>query len=278
MKITVGQCLIEKVTEQTIALPLRRLFPDHVSEMAHYPDDASVDISVHSWLVTTPGDVILIDTATGNGRERTHALLFHQLNTPYLARLRQTGISPEQVTLVLLTHVHTDHVGWNTHLVDGEWQPLFPNARYICSKRELERCQADPVQQALYHDSILPLINSGQLEVIDIEHSPHYSGVLRYMPTPSHSSDHASLTLVSDQQHALFSGDLMHHGMQFEHPHWSSVFCADKPLATRSRRQAIDWAVAHQAVWFSSHFSGSSYGRVIQTDEREYQWHMAEEK
>lgn len=278
MKITVGQCLIEKVTEQTIALPLRRLFPDHVSEMADYPDDASVDISVHSWLVTTPDDVILIDTATGNGRKRTHAPLFHQLNTPYLARLRQTGISPEQVTLVLLTHVHTDHVGWNTHLVDGEWQPLFPHARYVCSKRELERCQADPVQQALYHDSILPLINSGQLEVIDIEHSPLYSGVLRYMPTPGHSSDHASLTLVSDQQHALFSGDLMHHGVQFEYPHWSSVFCADKPLATRSRRQAIDWAVAHQAVWFSSHFAGSSYGRVIQTDEREYQWHMAEEE
>lgn len=278
MRITVGQCQVEKITEQTTSFPLRQLFPDHIDEMINYPEDAAVGLSIHSWLVKTPEDIILIDTATGNGRNRGGIPLFDHLNSNYLERLKQTGIAAEQVSLVLMTHIHTDHVGWNTHWNEGEWQPLFPHARYVCSARELAKCQADPGRQELYRDSILPLIKSGQLDAIDIEQSPLFSGVLRYMPTPGHSDDHGSLLLVSDQQHAIFTGDLMHHEVQFEHPHWNSVFCENKPQASLSRRKAIDWALEHQAIWFSSHFAGASFGRVRYDGSQRYQWQTPEEE
>lgn len=266
MHIHVGDCLIEKVTEQTAALPFAALYPDHLAEMPVDLAQQAAELSIHSWVVRTRDDVIIIDTATGNQRDRDHKPLFHQLQTDYARHLAQAGVQPHEVTLVLMTHIHTDHVGWNTHWQDGRWQPMFPNARYICSAPELVRCQHTPAMQALYIDSILPLINSGQLETVEVAHSPLFAGVLRYLPTPGHSVDHASLLLTSGNQQAIFSGDVMHHPIQFTYPRWNSVFCENKAQAVRSRQLAIDWCLQHQAIWFSSHFSASSCGRVIAAD------------
>ncbi|MDO6408744.1 MBL fold metallo-hydrolase [Pantoea phytobeneficialis] len=263
MKIQVGDCLIEKVTEQTATLPFAALYPDHLAQMPVGLAPQLATLSIHSWVVRTGKDIIIIDTATGNQRDRDHKPLFHQLQTDYAQRLVRAGVDPHAVTLVLMTHIHTDHVGWNTHWRDGRWQPMFPNARYICSAAELARCEKNPAMQALYLDSILPLINSGQLETVAVDGSPLFAGVLRYLPTPGHSIDHASLLLSSRGQQAFFSGDVMHHPLQFQFPRWNSVFCENKALAVRSRQLAIDWCLQHQAIWFSSHFSASSCGRVI---------------
>lgn len=272
MPIRVGQCLIEKVTEQTAAVPFGSLYPDHRDEMSGALTQQSAELSIHSWVVRTGNDIIIIDTATGNQRERDHKPLFHQLQTDYVARLAQAGVQPQDVTMVLMTHIHTDHVGWNTHWLEGSWQPMFPRARYICSARELERCQNTPAMQALYLDSILPLLKSGQLETVDVNDSPLFGGVLRYLPTPGHSCDHASLLLTSHQQHAIFSGDVMHHPIQFQFPHWNSVFCEDKALAVLSRQRAMDWCLQYQAIWFSSHFSARSCGRVVPADNGLLHW------
>ncbi|MDE1186732.1 MAG: MBL fold metallo-hydrolase [Pantoea sp.] len=272
MPIRVGDCLIAKVTEQTAAVPFSALFPESCHEMSSAIAQQTAELSIHSWVVRSGDDIIIIDTATGNQRERDHKPQFHQLQTDYAARLAQAGVQPQDVTLVLMTHIHTDHVGWNTHWQEGRWQPMFPHARYICSALELERCQNTPAMQALYLDSILPLINSGQLETVDVDNSPRFAGVLRYLPTPGHSSDHASLMLSSQHQHALFSGDVMHHPIQFQFPLWNSVFCEDKALAVRSRQRAIDWCLQNQAIWFSSHFSASSCGRVLPADDGQLHW------
>ncbi|MFC6211670.1 MULTISPECIES: MBL fold metallo-hydrolase [Rahnella] len=261
--VTVGNCRISKITEQTASFKLTSLFPDHLCDMAD-DEDKYIELSVHSWVIKTASDIIIIDTATGNHRNRNNVPLFHQLNTNYLQNLKQAGFSPEDVTYVLLTHLHTDHVGWNTGGRDGKWKPFFPNARYICSETELEHCKKDEKRRELYQDSILPLIENGKLETIDIQASPLFAGILKFMPTPGHSIDHASITLQSAGEYALFTGDIMHNPVQFAYPHWNSVFCENKPLAEQSRIKAIDWCKEHHALWFSSHFPGASYGRVLE--------------
>ncbi|WP_210080437.1 MBL fold metallo-hydrolase [Pantoea endophytica] len=268
MTIRVGDCLITKVSEQTAAFPLGVLFTPHRAEMSNELAEQPAEMSIHSWVVRTGEHTIIIDTATGNGRSRDNKPLFHQLNTPYAANLAQAGVDPAEVTLVLMTHIHTDHVGWNTHQRDGEWQPMFPNARYICSAWELAHCQQNPAAQELYHDSILPLIGSGQLETINVQDSPLFAGVLRYLSTPGHSVDHASIVLESAGESAIFAGDVMHNAIQFQYPHWNSLFCEDKALAVTSRQQVVDWCAQHQAIWFSTHFNGSACGRVT----RDGQW------
>ena len=271
-KIRVGDCTVEKITEQTATLPLTALYPDHQLPPSAKNPLQSAELSIHSWLVRTPEQVILIDTATGNGRQRGNKPLFHQLNTAYYSRLLESGISPDEVSLVIMTHIHTDHVGWNTHLVNGQWQPLFPSARYICSATELEACRTDPQQQELFNDSLLPLIASGQLDTVNVSESPCFAGVLSYLPTPGHSIDHASLILHSAGQSAIFTGDIMHHPVQFRFPDWNSVFCEDKPQAIHSRQKALEWAVGNKALWFSSHFAGSSVGRVTRDSHQQYHW------
>lgn len=268
MKIRVGDCLIEKVSEQVGTFPFSALYPAHRAEMHDQFAAQLADISIHSWVVRTGEHTVVIDTATGNGRNRANKPLFHQLNSPYAEHLAQAGVDPADVTLVLMTHIHTDHVGWNTHWHHGEWQPMFPNARYICSERELKHCQQDTDSQVLYRDSILPLIERVQLETITIDDSPLFAGVLRYVATPGHSIDHASIVLESRGESAIFAGDVMHHPVQFHYPHWNSRFCEDLPRAVVSRRNVIDWCRQHHAVWFSSHFHGSSCGRVS----RDGQW------
>lgn len=260
--VTVGNCKISKISEQTASFKLASLFPDHLCDM-NGEEDKNVELSIHSWVIKTDDDIIIIDTATGNNRNRNNIPLFHQLNTNYLENLRQAGVSPDDVTYVLLTHLHTDHVGWNTDGQEGEWQPLFPNARYICSEIELKQCKTDEKRHALYKDSILPLIKNRKLETINIQTSPVFAGILKFMPTLGHSIDHASIILQSAGEFALFTGDVMHSPVQFTHPHWNSVFCENKPLAEQSRRKAIDWCKEHDALWFSSHFPKASFGRIL---------------
>jgi len=260
--VTVGNCKISKISEQTASFKLASLFPDHLCDM-NGEEDKNVELSIHSWVIKTDDDIIIIDTATGNNRNRNNIPLFHQLNTNYLKNLRQAGVSPDDVTYVLLTHLHTDHVGWNTDGQEGEWHPLFPNARYICSDIELKQCETDEKRHALYQDSILPLIKNRKLETINIQTSPLFAGILKFMPTPGHSIDHASIILQSAGEYALFTGDVMHSPVQFTHPHWNSVFCENKPLAEQSRRKVIDWCKEHDALWFSSHFPKASFGRIL---------------
>ncbi|CAM3261827.1 Metallo-beta-lactamase L1 type 3 [Klebsiella pneumoniae] len=134
-----GDSLIFKVPEREISLQPAALYPEAFPVAEAEAVIQPIALSIHSWVVQTPHDLIVIDTATGNGRERGGNPLYHQLNTPYLENLRAAGVNPEDVTLVLLTHLHTDHVGWNTVWQDDRWVPLFPNARYLCSAKELSR-------------------------------------------------------------------------------------------------------------------------------------------
>lgn len=240
--------------------------------------------SIHSWLVRTPHHTILIDTATGNDKNRPDIPPLHQLNAPFLARLAAAGVAPEEVDYVLLTHVHADHVGWNTRLVDGRWTPTFPNATYIFSRIEQAYGEsladgaepaADPAlgpalrkpADRVYDDSVRPVIDAGLARLVTVDGSEVLKGI-SFIPTPGHSVDHASIRLVSRGEQALFAGDVMHHPLQVYEPSLNSCFCEFPQAALRSRNFVLEDAADSGATVFTTHFAQSSTGRITRSGER----------
>ena len=227
--------------------------------------------SIHTWLIRTRQHTILIDTATGNDKERVWFPRLNRLNTPYLERLKAAGVTPEMVDCVILTHLHVDHVGWNTRLVDGVWEPTFPNATYVFSKAE-QRHYSDPenypeknrVKFIIYKDSVLPVIHAGQAEIVLPDGTEFLEGVSLY-PVPGHSPGQMAVGLTSNGEEALFGGDVMHHPVQVYRPEWNSVYCEDTEKARASRKWVLDYLADRHALYFSSHFAGTSAGRVTRT-------------
>ena len=242
----------------------------HVAGMVPDCLDATrehVVVSTHSWLVRTPRHTVIVDTAVGNGKTRAMKGFDH-LQEPWLDRLAAAGVKPEAVDFVLLTHLHSDHVGWNTRQMDGRWIPTFPNARYVMARREQERLASimekdgpDAPKTAFYADSVLPVIEAGQAVYVDVDGGQPLEDFTFY-PTPGHSTNHMSIGLRSREAYGLFAGDVMHHPIQVYRPEWSSVFSEDKERGLRSRAWALNHMADTGALVFSSHFPESSTGHV----------------
>jgi len=229
--------------------------------------------SIHSWVVRTHLHTVLVDTCVGNHKHRPSLPRFHELRLPFLDRLAAVGVVPEAVDYVLCTHLHADHCGWNTKLVDGRWVPTFPNARYVFSKAEQSHWSGsaghDGFNAGVYTDSVLPVIEAGQALVIDGEGEIE-DGVTLH-PTPGHTAGHMAIRLRSNGEEALFSGDIMHQPIQIYHPDWNSRFCEQAEAARASRRWVLDHAAERRAILFSSHFALSSAGRVDRHGDR-FSW------
>ncbi|NHN88402.1 MBL fold metallo-hydrolase [Acetobacter conturbans] len=276
---TVGEARIVKVPDMMLAaLPPSRLLPDWNDDQAQQAGLWLADtldapqthalLSVHSWLVEDRGRKILIDTGAGNDKARPAAPYFDHLHTTYLENLSQTGIQPEEIDFVLLTHLHVDHVGWNTRLQDGVWCPTFPNARYLFSREEFEFFSNPANDTERNHtsfmtraDSVDPIVNAGLADPVEVDGTDVLEG-FSFHPTPGHTPHHASIVLQSGSEQVLFTGDVMHHPVQVMYPEWNSVFDADPETAVKSRKWALDYARTHDATLFTSHFPLTSAGRV----------------
>ena len=226
-----------------------------------------VVISTHAWLVQTPAYTLLVDTAVGNDKKRSIPP-FDSLREPFLERLAEFGVSPDSVDYVLHTHLHSDHIGWNTRLVDGRWKPTFPNATTILPQQELDRWEelvktegADSPKSAPYFDSVVPVLEAGRVTTIGTEGGQALDGFL-FHPTPGHCSGHMSIGFSSGGDYGFFSGDVMHHPIQVNYPERSSVFSEDHEGGRASRRWALDHAAETAALVLTPHFPGSSAGRV----------------
>ncbi len=240
---------------------LQALQPDHVAPSGH------LILSTHAWLVRTGKYQVLVDTGIGNDKTRPTPL-FHQLQTDFLSNLRQAQASPDDIDFVLLTHLHTDHVGWNTQLVNGQWVPTFRNARYVFSRREYDvlsaQARAGTDRRGFFEDSVQPIVAAGQ--ALPVEASEQILDGVTLHPTPGHSVDHWSIGMVSRGETALFAGDVMHHPIQVDQTQLNSVFCAAPDAARRSRLWALQYAEETNALFCSSHFAGRSAGRIRRAD------------
>lgn len=290
----IGATTIQKITEMSLnAMALPQLLPAlSMAELDRHPEwlpegtsdaEGHALLSLHVWLVRHAGRTILIDTGAGNDKSRSQQMVLDHLSNPLLERLADAGVTPEDVDCILHTHIHSDHVGWNTRLLDGEWVPTFPNAEVVCSDLEWRygvaltdgdhaataacRREADlgePVRipvSGTFADSMRPLDGRVPVRRITIDGSEVLPGI-RYMSTPGHSIDHASIELVSDGQIALFSGDVFHHPTEIYLPELVSVFCEFPDAARLSRRRFMERAADNDAIVFTSHFPQSSIGSI----------------
>lgn len=231
-------------------------------------------LSVHSWLLDTGNAKILVDPCVGNQKPRSSAQAFDMLDTPFLARLEQAGARPEDIDFVFCTHLHVDHCGWNTRLVDGRWIPTFPNAKYFFSRREEEywKCH-DTTESAgddfllkanvgVYSDSVLPVLEAGQAILLD-EQPFSIANCMSIEPGYGHTIGHLIGILKSGSEGILFAGDALHHQLQIYHPDWNTHSSADPDQARRTRHQILDRCV-DEGLWLAAaHFMPPYMVKVV---------------
>jgi glyoxylase-like metal-dependent hydrolase (beta-lactamase superfamily II) len=250
---------------------LREKFDRHASWMVpvHYdPASDRLITSNHSWLIRTGRHTILLDSCAGNHKERPWLPRFHQLNTPFLERLRDAGASPGEIDIVLCTHLHADHVGWNTRLDNGRWVPTFPNARYLFSRTENDhwnpaigdRRQRNPGRALMYDDSVLPVIQSGQAILLEGEHAIEDSVLVK--PAPGHTPGHVILDFRDGAAAGLFCGDVIHHPVQVYEPAWNTRFCELPEDARATRRRVLEHCAEQGALLFPTHFAAPHVAAV----------------
>ncbi len=246
----------------------RAVFERHLPYMPgqYAADRHRLVSSIHTWLIRTGRHTILVDTCCGNHKPRPWMRRFNQLDTPWLAQLADAGVQPEDVDFVLCTHLHADHVGWNTRLENGRWVPTFPNARYLFSDLDDRRFNparnpaVEPDRAIIYGDSVLPVVESGQAQLIDGVHA--IDDGLRIEPSPGHTPGHVILKLSDAGRHGLFAGDTLHHVIQVFFPDWNSSFCLDQAAARSTRRRILEFCADHDALLFPTHFGAPHVVRV----------------
>jgi glyoxylase-like metal-dependent hydrolase (beta-lactamase superfamily II) len=231
--------------------------------------------SIHSWLVRTPHHTILVDSCIGNHKPRPSLPHFDMRNAPWLERLRAAGVAPEEVDFVLCTHLHADHVGWNTQLRDGRWVPTFPNAKYLFTQAEFDRWderRADyiprPINQHVFADSILPVVESGQMLLVADGHA--VDDTMTVESAIGHTAGHIKIRLQSGGQEGMFSGDVIHHPIQLRYPTLSSAFDEDTGMALQTRLKMLADCADRNALLMPTHFAAPFCCRIAHTDGQGY--------
>lgn len=256
------------------------------------PADGGLRLGTHAWLVRRSGQVILVDAATGNGKHLPEAPVLDGLDTNFVDRLRAAGVAPEAVDLVVLTHLHADHVGWCTCRDGARWMPTFPNARHVCSRVELDDALAlarDPADDSVapaalgrrvrrpyasvFNESVRPVLDAGLVDPMAVDGREIADGIA-LLPTPGHSVDHASILLRTDEGDALFLGDTIHTPLQVVRTELDSVYCEFPDMARRSRQAVLDRAARDALLCFTSHTGGRGVGRVERVAD-DFRWSVA---
>lgn len=281
-----GPTLDKVIDLDPFRLPLQFLMPKadlealrpHRSILEpHHVDFAAGDalLGLHSLVLRVGGLTVLIDTCVGEHKPRPRRADWHdRAATGYLERLAGTGVRPQDVDIVLCTHLHADHVGWNTRLDNGRWVPTFPNARYLIGKTELAHWQAEEARDpgrhnhGAYADSVLPVVEAGLVETV--ENGFEIAGGARLMGLPGHSPGQLGLCLDCGKRgQAFFCGDVMQTPVQVLRPEWSSQFCADPEMAARTRIDLLDRAVEGGALVVPAHLR-HAWGMTIERDGQNY--------
>jgi glyoxylase-like metal-dependent hydrolase (beta-lactamase superfamily II) len=234
-------------------------------------EDGRLRMRFQSFLVRTGRHNILIDTCCGNGKDRQPRPDFHHLNTDYLACLEATGVKPEQIDFVMCTHLHWDHVGWNTQLLGGKWVPTFPNARYIIGRTEYDYWHSrfergeQGIHLTSFGDSVLPVIREEKAVLVDDDYE--FDKGIWFEPCRGHSPGHVLINLSSKGALGVVSGDVIHHRIQLAFPAMSTVADADMAQARITRTALIERLAGSGSILLPAHFPPPVFGRVAKQDQ-----------
>jgi glyoxylase-like metal-dependent hydrolase (beta-lactamase superfamily II) len=247
MQWKVGKIRITKVVELETVGSTRFILPlatnDEIQKLPwlipHFAtDEGRLKMSIHSLVVETPKHRIVVDTGLGNDKKGRNVPTWNDRNGPFLETLTAAGFPPESIDTVLCTHLHVDHVGWNTRLVGGKWVPTFANARYVFGKTEYEHWRdhsTDGAHVAVFNDSVKPIMDAGKAELIGSD--AKLTDEITMIPTPGHSPGHMSIHIKSDGEEGLLTGDVAHHPCQMAHLDWSSTADSDPRQSVVARRE-----------------------------------------
>lgn len=271
MKWHIGGVTVTKVVELEFTGGTRFILPQATRDAVkgidwlkpHFMNDlGQLIMSVHALVVQTPTRCIVVDTCIGNDKSGRMAPHWNDMQGPFLKDLAAAGTPRESVDTVLCTHLHVDHVGWNTMLVDGKWVPTFPRAKYLIGRKEFEfwSREGDAEQQQILGDSVQPILDSGLAQMVEMDH--RLSPEIRLTPTPGHTPGHVSVLIESQGARAMITGDMLHHPCQFGHPEWSPSFDNDPVAGASMRRSVMDKVADEPLLVIGTHFAAPTAGHV----------------
>jgi glyoxylase-like metal-dependent hydrolase (beta-lactamase superfamily II) len=218
--------------------------------------------SVHALLLSSRSMRMIVDPCIGNGKKRSLST-FNMLETPFLERLERLGWGRNQVTHVICTHMHVDHVGWNTVFEDDKWVPTFPKARYYFGRQDFQHYFKDAHvdRREMLADSVIPIMDAGLATLVEMD--ARITPEVRLIPTPGHSPGHASILIESAGKRAVISGDVVHHPCQLAHPNWSSDLDYDKNAARSTRMAFLEEFADKEILFIGTHFAGPTAGKLV---------------
>ena len=272
--ITLGDLTIHRIVEQEGPFMPAQAFLTGLSDdvlaanrawlQPHALDaDDQLIMCMQSYVVRTPHHIILVDTCVGNDKHRPNRPTWHmRSDDTYMRNLAAHGLRVEDIDFVMCTHLHPDHVGWNTKLLDGRWVPTFPNARYVFSKNEHTFWAAQHALKPspLYQDSVLPIIEAQRADLVadDFALGDH----TRLLPTPGHTADHFAVLFGRGRDLAAMTGDLIHTPLQARYPDLSCTFDIDPAQSARTRHAFLDRFCDSQTLCCTSHFPSPSVAKI----------------
>lgn len=272
MKWRIGKVTVTKVVEMEKTGGTRFILPQAEPAVVrqkgwmhpHFiDDDGRLKMSIHALVIEAGGRRIVVDTCLGNDKQGRHVPTWNMLQGSFLADLAAAGFPRESIDTVMCTHLHVDHVGWNTMLVDGKWVPTFPNARYLMARSEFEYWRDEPdndEQRAVFGDSVAPVFEAGLVDLVDADH--RICDEVRLVPTVGHTPGHCSVAISSEGEEALITGDFCHHPCQMAWPEWAATVDYDSAQSTRTRREVFGRLAGSRTLVIGTHFAGPSSGRV----------------
>ncbi len=275
--VSIGNITVSRVEEMIWTISPRFLFPQLTyADFEPYRDwlvphfstaDLKMRLSIHTFVVRTPHHTILVDTCIGNDRQRDIPL-WNNMRTAYLANLAAAGVDPADVDYVFCTHMHVDHVGWNTRLENGRWVPTFPNATYLFHRKEWEfwRDTEQENQAQVVKDSLRPIFDAGLVTLVDDGYVIE-DGV-RLEPTPGHTPGHCSVHLSSQGAEAVITGDMIHHPAQVAQPQWVSRACWNQELSIQTRTAFLHRYADTATLILGTHFAPPTAVYIVSEGER----------
>lgn len=272
-KWRIGDVTVTKVVELEVTGGSRFLLPQATPDVIrpitwlqpHFADEnGRLRMSIHSFVVETPQRRIVVDTCLGNDKQNRRIPHWNHRQGPFLADLTTAGFPPDSIDTVLCTHLHVDHVGWNTMLRDGKWVPTFPRARYLMGRTEYEHWSGNAARADIKHvlaDSVTPILDAGLAELVETSH--RICDEISLVPTVGHTPGHVSVRIVSRGEEALITGDFMHHPCQIANPDWDTTADSDPAQGIRTRWQMFERLAGTPVLVIGTHFAGATAGRIV---------------
>lgn len=270
MKWQIGDVTVTKIVELTSASLGEYILPDataaelqKIQWIGPFVDsDSRMVLSFHSLIVQSADRLVIVDTCIGNEKTRNYPR-WNQMQTSFRGDLQEAGFQEHAFDTVLCTHMHVDHVGWNTYRDDDQWLPTFKNARYLYAREEWEHWQVESQEEygPVIEDSVQPIFDLGLADLVESTHQ--VSDEIQLVPTPGHTPGHVSVYIRSRGEEAIITGDIFHHPCQIAHPTWCATADSDQEAALRTRQTFLAEYSDRPILCIGTHFAGVTAGRLV---------------